>query len=254
MHYFGSEYYLQGSDFVKTRRKTVHYEDLIGDIARSETVNGIAILGNSVPTAFWTIFHIYSDWGVLQTVRDQVSQITSLSPDGRTKFINISKLRDAPIIFSVLQEALRHRATGTGPRLVMEDISVGDEGYLLKRGSLVIIANKALHFDKEEWGDDVAAFRADRFCKKTPSRAFRGFGGGVNLCPGRGFAMVEVGALIAMLAMRYDIEPVVAGQGWREPGQKMTNMSLQIAPPGAKVVVDFVPRPGAMDFTWEFSL
>jgi hypothetical protein len=35
------------------------------DIARFECVNGIAILANTVPTAFWTIYHVFSDPDIL---------------------------------------------------------------------------------------------------------------------------------------------------------------------------------------------
>jgi cytochrome P450 len=254
-HYFTSKAYLQGSGVVRSRYTTVSHDETEDDMARSETVNGIAILANSVPTAFWTIFHIFSDPALLATVRKQVEQITTASLDGKVKSINLRKLKDghAPIIFSVIQETLRHRATGTGPRMIMEDIRVGEDGYLLKKGSFVIIANKALHFSETEWGSSVSEFRADRFTSKTPGHAFRGFGGGANLCPGRNFAMFEVGAMVAMLVSRFDVEPVGSG-GWRDPGQNVTNMSLQIAPPNSKVVVDLVERSEPKDWIWNFEI
>ena len=49
-------------------------------------------------------------------------------------------------------------------------------------------------------------------------------------------------ALVAMLVMRYDIQPVDGL--WVELGQNLNNMSLSIAPPKRKIVVDVVNRKG----------
>jgi cytochrome P450 len=252
--YFASGSYAGGSSLVKARYSALkdHIDD--EDLARFECVNGIAILANTVPTAFWTIYHIFCDAFVLAEVRRQVTAITTseMSPAGLVRTIDLRKMKDAPIIFSAIQEALRLRATGTGPRMVMEDTFVGSQQYHLQKDSVVIIANQALHYDKAAWGDTANCFVADRFCGKTPAAAFRGFGGGINMCPGKGFAMMEVAALVAMLAMRFDLVPATEAQ-WSEPGQDMSNMSLQIAPPKKQVKVDIVPRTDVPTL-WRFSL
>lgn len=253
--YLTSGAYQKGSSLMKARYSALNGKIDDIDLAKFECVNGIAILANTVPTAFWTIFHIFSDPLVLNVVREQVGLITESehsTEKGLTKRIDLRKIKDAPIIFSVIQEAMRLRATGTGPRMVMEDINIGKENYLLKKDSVVIIANKALHYDKGAWGENSGTFRSDRFCGKFPANAFRGFGGGVNLCPGRAFAMVEIAALVAMLAMRYDLVP--EGGVWTEPGQNLENMSLQTAPPKKKVVVDIVPREHLEEASWTFAL
>ncbi|KAF2475216.1 cytochrome P450 [Lindgomyces ingoldianus] len=251
--YFAAGSYKDGSSLVNARYSALkgHIDD--EDLARFECVNGIAILANTVPTAFWTIYHVFSDPIVLEEVRRQVTAITTseMSLEGDVRTIDIRRLKEAPILFSTIQEALRLRATGTGPRMVMEDISVGQEGYQLKKDSVVIIANKALHYDKAMWGETADTYVADRFCGRTPAHAFRGFGGGINLCPGRGFAMVEVAAMVAMLTARFDMVPATSG-GWCEPGQDMSNMSLQIAPPRKKVMVDLVRRSDLDDASWRF--
>jgi cytochrome P450 len=248
--YFDRKQYLDASRLIKARYATMKNNIVESDIARFETLNGIAILANTVPTAFWSIFHMFADPNLLAKVRSQVEAITSTSEDGSTRTINLRRLKEAPIIASLIQESLRHRATGIGPRMIMEDIKIGNS--LLKKGSVAIIANKALHQNKEAWGPSVDDFDAERFNAKFPSHAFRGFGGGVNQCPGKAFAMVEVAALIAMLAMRFDLEPIGDRQ-WGEPGQDLTNMSLQVAPPLRRPMVAFVPRHEVEDVTWEFG-
>ncbi|CAG8956289.1 hypothetical protein HYFRA_00003669 [Hymenoscyphus fraxineus] len=253
--YFSSGAYKDGSSLVKARYSVLkgRIDDI--DLAKFECVNGIAILANTVPTAFWAIFHIFSDHVVLEEVRKQVEKIietNSTTGDGVLRKIDLRRIKEAPLLFSTIQEAMRLRATGTGPRMVMQDIHLGPENYLLKKDSVIMIANKALHLDKEAWGEDANTFRADRFSEKTPTNAFRGFGGGVNLCPGKNFALLEIATLVAMLVMRFDLLP--EGGAWSEPGQNLENMSLQTAPPERKVVVDIVPREGLEGTEWDFVL
>ncbi|KAF7939898.1 uncharacterized protein EAE98_000025 [Botrytis deweyae] len=253
--YFTKGAQKNGSSLVKARYASLSPEMSHDDLARFECVDGIAIMTNTVPAAFWTVFQIFSDPELLKQVRDQVREITTTTQSQETGIlelkINLRRLKDAPILFSAQQETLRFRATGTQPRMVMEDMIVGDDEYLLRKDSMVIIANRALHYDKKTWGETADVFRAHRFCGKVPGHAFRGFGGGINLCPGRGFAMAEVAALVAMLAMRFDLVPV--GGNWVEPGQDLNNMSLQVAPPGRKVMVSIVPREGSGGQKWSFE-
>ncbi|PQE08136.1 cytochrome P450 protein [Rutstroemia sp. NJR-2017a BVV2] len=74
------------------------------DPAKFKCVNGIAIMTNTVPTAFWTNFHIFSDPKALEEVCKQVTAITSkdelLETGGLKRRINLGKLKDAPRLFS----------------------------------------------------------------------------------------------------------------------------------------------------------
>lgn len=253
-HYFASGAHQNGSSLVKARYSALNGNIDDPDLARYECVNGIAVLANTVPTAFWTIFHIFSDPLVLKEAREQVESITKiegLASEGVVRKINLTKLKEAPLLSSSIQEAMRLRATGTGPRMVLQDLHLGPQNFLLKKDSVIIIANEALHHNLEIWGEYADIFRAHRFCEKTPMNAFRGFGGGVNMCPGRNFAMIEVSALVAMLVLRFDLVP--EGGVWREPGQDLKNMSVQTAPPMRKVVVDLVQRQNLGEGSWEFE-
>ncbi|KAF5876518.1 putative cytochrome p450 protein [Botrytis fragariae] len=82
---------------------------------------------------------------------------------------DLARSKDAPILFSAQQETLRFRATGTQPRMVMEDMIVGNNQYLLRKDSMVIIANRALHYSKEIWRETADLFRANRFRGKDPN-------------------------------------------------------------------------------------
>jgi len=233
------------------------------DKARLDAVGGHAILANTLPTAFWTLYHILSDPAILQEVRDAVEPLLSSnkSADGSWKHeIDISKIREVPILKSVLYEALRYYGSGTGTRMVVEDTLL-DKQYMLKKGAFVFMPNRLYHFNSNAWGGDVDAFNAHRFSTGKPSGeragAFRGFGGGANLCPGRLFAMNEILAFCAMMVLRFDVRPSAvgkAGRKWLHPGADGSNMSLLVNPPTRKLSVDVVERQGREAGAWSFRL
>ena len=92
----------------------------------------------------------------------------------------------------------------------MEDHML-DNKYLLKKGSTVLIPGPVQHTSSSAWGPNVSDFNHRRFLpneKRHQPVAFRGFGGGTTLCPGRHFASTEILAFTALLILRFDITPV----------------------------------------------
>ncbi|KAL9029314.1 MAG: hypothetical protein Q9196_002420, partial [Gyalolechia fulgens] len=186
----------------------------IEDMARMECVNGLAILANTVPSAFWTIVQIYSQPEVLERVRVLAAaavadehQDMAGSETRKRKTIDILQIQRSPNKMQhLIQEVIRLRTTGIGPRVVREDVIL-QERYLLRKGSTVIIPNRAVHFDKDVWGDEADVFKEDRFSVSSPTNhgghkaaankvspkvsptAYRGFGGGATICPGKHFAI-----------------------------------------------------------------
>ncbi|MCJ1456811.1 hypothetical protein MMC28_007176 [Mycoblastus sanguinarius] len=189
----------------------------INDRARLDAVNGHAILANTIPTAFWTLFHVLSDPELLEEVRRQVMLLLTVEDENGTlaRTICINKIRDVPILNSVLYESLRHHASGTGSWIVLEDTTL-DDRYVLKKDCYVFMPNQSYHFDGTAWGSKVIDFDATRFLKSNKSihhaGAFRGLGGGANLCPCRFFAINEMLSMCAIFALRYNVEPTL-GEG-----------------------------------------
>ena len=230
----------------------------IEDMARMECVNGLAILANTVPSAFWTVVQIYGQPKLLQRVRDLAT--AALSKDivagVEKRTISLIKIQQSLEIQSIIQEVIRLRTTGIGPRLVREDVVLYEQ-YLLRKGSTVIIPNRAIHFDEKVWGDSVEEFDEKRFSKapnkaKVPFVAYRGFGGGVTICPGKHFAIEGITTFVALLTLRYDIHPL--GQNWSELEQDMRDMSLQLGSPKGKFLVEFVALESTSDVEWSFEL
>ncbi|KAF1957115.1 cytochrome P450 [Byssothecium circinans] len=233
------------------------------DIARSECVHGLAMITNTVPAAFWTIWHVFSDPAMLSRVREEVESFTVVKEPrtgggGQMRIVDMSRLKEAHFLLSVIQETLRFRARGTGPRMVLEDTTLTGEGceYRLEKDSVLIIAHEGMHHDKDVWGPDADIFVAGRFLPgnktKVPANAFRGFGGGANMCPGKGFAVAEIAAMVVMLAVRFELRPV--GGRWVEPGQDEGNVARENTPPLGKVGVSVGLRDGVGEVQWKFTV
>lgn len=244
-----------GSSLVNARFRSIESYVGLNDIARSEIANGLALLGSTVATAFWAIYHVFSDAKLLTLVRDQAHAILMVSKydEFNTWTIDLDRIAEAPALTAVVHETVRFRSSGLAARIVQEDVML--EGrHLLKKGSYLMIPSRELHFSTKSWGESAGIFQPERFMtsKKANSGAFRGFGGGVNACPGKYFATLEIVMIIAMFVLRYDVIPK-SGK-WVDPQQDMRNMSVTTSPPQKKVIVEVAPREGFGDGLWAFKL
>ncbi|KAF2112223.1 cytochrome P450 [Lophiotrema nucula] len=207
--YYASNRHQHGSQLSMARYTTLKPSLSDTDIARAECIHGLAVITNIVPVAFRTVFHVFSNPNVLSRVRKEVeapaAMEESTTEGTHTRIVDMNRLKDVHFLTAIIQETLRYRARGTGPRMVLEDVTLtGDEcEYHIEKDSVVILAHEGIHHSKGVWGDDAEEFVADRFLpgNKTVHNAFRGFGGGANMCPGKAFATAEIAALIAVLAI-----------------------------------------------------
>ncbi|KAK4038606.1 cholesterol 7-alpha-monooxygenase [Parachaetomium inaequale] len=215
------------------RKRVEHHGDLFGlgidDIGRGELGNTFAVLGNTTPCALWVLYQIVSDEQVLADIRGELlALVKEEAPDqdgSPVSSIDLAAIKEAcPILLSTFQETLRFRAVNPGPRVLLDDVLL-DGRILLKKGSMLMIPAPVQHTDTAAWGDDALQFDHLRFAPRKPGSgqqktrpnrvAFRAFGGGHVLCPGRHFASTEILSLAALLVLQFDVVPV-AGR-WVEP-------------------------------------
>lgn len=218
VRYFQNKSHEEGSTLIRARYEhSVDHKIPLEDIAKFETAGAIAILTNTSPACFWLIYHLFSDQTALEDCRQEVRRIlsesTSASKDGRvtkTYTLDMSRVKTAcPLMLSSLQEVLRLHSVGVSTRLVMEDHML-DDRFLLKKGATVMIPAPVQHKNVSVWGQDAQSFNHRRFLPKERRHnptAFRGFGGGTTLCPGRHFASMEILAFAALLILRFDMTP-----------------------------------------------
>jgi len=264
--YFQSGGHEQASILMRNRYETGIKNGLsIKDIARFELGGSLAVLVNTAPAAFWMLLYVSSYPDVLSIIREEIGSILTSSTDekgGKVNSLDIASLKSScPFLTATFQEVLRLRSMGTSVRQVMQD-TVLDGQWLLQKDSWVQMPSRVIHKDASIWGTDVDDFNPRRFMKderhrsgngkRAPAAAFRAFGGGTTLCPGRHFASNEILALVSMMVIRYDITPVSGT--WSMPETNNTNVAAVVMEPDTDIEVEISPRQGFEDGRWVFSL
>lgn len=213
------------------------------DMARTELGHVAACVSNTIPGAFWMLWHVFSDPIVLADCRAEIEQLVTVNTvrqkrsDGQVfetevhtiDLSNLARRQTCPVITSTWYEVLRYNHVGISARVVTKDTLL--DGYLLKKGSTAMIVSPVIHSDVSAWGPSAGEFQHRRFTQNNgyndtrkradninPEKgpANRIFGGGSSLCPGRHFASQEILSLLALTIMRFDLHPI-NGQQWILP-------------------------------------
>ena len=260
-HYFANKSHESASNLTASRYKIQEkYGMSVTDMAHFELGNSLALLANTVSSAFWVLYHLFADHTVLADVRAEIAKSLKTTPGTngpRLHTLDMSIIKDNPLLVSLFQESLRHHSFGTSVRIVSEDVLL-DNTYLLKQGSIVQMPNRATQFDRSIWGPNVDEFDARRFIKSNATSSqrpgsFRVFGGGTFLCAGRFFAITEIMSVVAMFAMRYDMTPTKSGK-WILPEPELRNMVPAVSGPKKDICVELVPRKEYQRDSWELGI
>jgi len=237
------------------------------NMGRLEVGTLVGILVNTVPSLFYMLVHIYSDEALLHELRNELQAcvstelgtITSSSPP--TRHLNASAVKEnCPLFHSTFHEVLRLHSLGATSRLVLKDTVLNDT-YLLKAGSVVQMPTSVIHSDPTVWGPTAKSFNPRRFLKqdptgkepkRTPAAAFRPWGGGSTLCPGRHFASTEIMSLAAMLVLRYDMVPLEGR--WVVPPPYQVSMATAVFPPKTDLPVRVSRRHEVGEGGWDFVI
>ena len=251
------------------------------NLARSEISFLFAGIINTTFASFWMILHIFARPQLLQEIRDELeTNALSTSYEARSdaRQLQISKInKSCPLLLATFRETLRLHSDVLSSRVVTTDTLLQDK-YFLRKGSVLQISGGIMHADAKIWGEDVDEFRPERFLnspnghissaskpddarsntvttektKQVHPAAFRAFGGGATLCPGRHFAQAEILGFVAMVLLRFEL--VSAGRGGgdiRIPGKKDDVLPIHILEPTEKVLVKMSDRNGWWDVQWQ---
>jgi cytochrome P450 len=235
---------------VKARYKyivTKHQIHDLVDVARLEVAGAFGTISNSAPAAFWLLYHLFSHPHILEECRRELS--TLVEERDETCYLNANGIpKQCPTILSSFNEVLRYHGVQVSLRKVVEDHALDDK-YLLKEGSALMMPATVQHFDPQIWGPNSGEFDHKRFIptghdgsKKGAQRAaFRGFGGGHHLCPGRHFATTEIVAFAALVILRFDMTPVVGA--WTVlKTDKLSSKGSAVTLPDSDLEVRITPR------------
>ncbi|RKL16457.1 hypothetical protein BFJ68_g5069 [Fusarium oxysporum] len=210
----------------------------------------LAIVGNTIPTTFWLLISIFSRPDLLKEIRSEL-EATIEDPASEIVSLDYTTIRERCTVFmSTYDEVLRMTSGIATVRYTNEDTLIQDR-WLLKKGAQVQMPTAFIHADPTTWGADADVFDHTRFLKskvltkeqKTRrAAAFRPFGGGNTLCPGRHFASYEVLTFAGSILLGFDMAPTT--KTFNVPQMDRSKLPLTSLKPAGDIKVSMPRRPG----------
>ncbi|KAK8135163.1 cytochrome P450 oxidoreductase [Apiospora sp. TS-2023a] len=219
------------------------------------------LLVNTVPGTAWVLYYVYSDPSLLADIRQNIETLAihnSVGSDTEDVNVNLPDvIKGYPLLDSLVQEVLRVHSTNASGRVVLRDTIIGDK-YLLRKDALLLIPSKGMHGNTEVWGPTAATFDPTRFLRqkmgrdahRVPASAYRSWGSGASVCPGRFFATNEILSTLIIMVLRYDVSPVRGA--WERPKTK-SHITTSILTPVTDINVRISPRKEASGIKWRFT-
>jgi cytochrome P450 len=162
----------------------------------------------------WTLWLLAKDQDTQQRVAEEVAAVAGTGKSAQS--IGPEQIDNLSVCRQVIQEAMRLFPPAPAlSRFAKTALTLGgkslSEGLDIAAGARVHIPIYALHRNTRLWANPNA-FDPDRFAPelaKTYSRyAFLPFGGGLRICIGASFAMIEATAILATLIRAFHFDPV----------------------------------------------
>jgi len=155
------------------------------------------------------------------TKRRLLEEIDDRARDGNLS--DPAKLEEAnemPYLQACMYEALRlHPAVGMSLPRVVPEAGIEIDGHYLPAGTIIGANPWVVHRDHTIFGNDVEAFRPERWLEGDRSdmdRFFFAFGSGARLCLGRNISWMEMSKLIPTLFRKFDLELADQEATWKE--------------------------------------
>jgi len=232
------------SSFVRAYHKVLEQYNLTNEELGSFDATVLtAFIGSLIPLGFWVVLFILARPDLLATIRAEVDQCVRPPPStGRSTSVDMDQLRNnCPVLYASVREASRIAMQAPLFRTVTEDTRIAlpsrGETYLLKKGSLAMIAVSCVHGNEKAWGPDIYSFDEKRFLPRNGAAsaevhegeqiakadpdiarpvhfdaftrsAFTPFASGVHLCPGRHYAQSVIMTTVAMFVTSFDVTPL----------------------------------------------
>jgi cytochrome P450 len=255
--YYNKDAHLTGSPLVQARFEVNRKHGIsIDDIAHFELSVCIGLLVNTVPSTFWCIYDIYSRPDLLEEVRRGITSSSTRTSDTKgvpSYSVDIAELlTEFPLLQAIVRETLRILSTNASGRVLLKDTML-DDRYLLKKDALLLLPSAELHNNTAVWGEDFAEFNPKRWFRsgiKSTSPAYRAFGGGSSLCPGRHLSMNEIMVAIVVMVMKYDLVPT--GNKWKSLKTR-SHITTSILMPQDDIEVEVIDRTDRDQVHWSFT-
>lgn len=150
------------SDFIQERTRVLIENGAPPmEAASMNTGLDVALISNYAGIAFWTIYHVLSQPGLLEAVREEAEKAVVRGEKEGDYTLDVSVLRTScPLLVSVMQETQRLKTTIANIREVISDtrISAGGKDYMFKKGNYVQLHCPPVLRSKELWYDHFLGF------------------------------------------------------------------------------------------------
>lgn len=227
----------EASAFVKAYHQVLEQYDLTqGELGSFDATVLTAFIGSLIPLGFWVLLYTLADADFLSVIRAEVDACVNppSTPNGSSS-VDMDKLRThCPTLLAATREAARLAMQAPLFRSVSQDTRITlpsrGETFLLKKGSLAMIAVSCVHANEDAWGKDIANFDHRRFLPQAAEAApqsnkpdpdiarpahfdaftkssFSPFATGVHLCPGRHYAQTVIMTTVAMFVTSFEVTP-----------------------------------------------
>lgn len=255
--YYEQDGHKSGSRIVQARYEVNRkYNISTEDIEHFDLSLCYGLLVNTVPAVSWVLYYVYSQPSLLESLRTTISPYIHLLGADLMRHVSIAEVIDGcPLLSSLVQETLRVQSTNASGRVVLQDTMLEDQ-YLLKKDSILLIPSAELHNNPSIWGPSFKDFDAQRFMPnrtsglKQPASAYRAYGSGASVCPGRFFAANEIMSILVTMVCKYDMKPV-RGR-WILP-KMHPHITTSILTPVEDIQVTISEREGYDPRHWRFS-
>jgi cytochrome P450 len=229
------------------------------EAAKMEMATSLAMLSSGANTTFWLLYHIFSDPVALNAIRNELHDASMDDPESdipARKVLQLNRIKACcPMLVSMLNETLRYHSSVINIKQVQHDTTLAGQ-YLLKKNAIVMIPGQSVHHDKDIWGPAADVFDHRRFLSTksmknlSSTSAFRPFGAGVTMCPGRHFSTNIILSLVAMTIVQYEVAPVETQ--WTLPTKRNADLWNAMPKPDQDIRVRFLERVQEKTVEWKF--
>ncbi|CAO2647593.1 Nn.00g085150.m01.CDS01 [Neocucurbitaria sp. VM-36] len=260
--YFETGGHLQAFPMVSEMYEINKSHGLTSDeAAKMEMATSLAMLSSGAVTTFWLMLHILSNPNALKTIREELravakDELANDTATPRTKVLDLNGIKDkCSTLTAMLNETLRYHSTVINIKQVQHDTSLANQ-YLLKKNGIMMIPGQSIHHNMDIWGASADTFDHYRFLSLdsmknlSSTSAFRPFGAGVTMCPGRHFSTSVILSLVAMVILQYDVLPQ---QGhWIPPTKRNADLWNAMPKPDWDINVKLSRRVEEKEIEWKF--
>jgi cytochrome P450 len=258
--YFETGAHLQAFPMIPEMYETNKKHGLVPDeAAKLEMATSLAMLSSGANTTFWLLCQIFSNPLALENIRGELFSISIDDPvgsDSIRRTVNLAQVKlQCPILMAMLHETFRYHSSVINIKQVQHDTTLAGQ-YRMKKDAIVMIPGQSVHHDKEIWGAHADVFNHLRFLSSDGKKhlastsAFRPFGAGLTMCPGRHFSTNVILSLVSMVVLQYNIMPVDGH--WKMPTKRNADIWNAMPKPDWDIDVVFSKRLEEKEIEWRF--